>query len=60
MLELLSLRWSKWSEDVGFNLCVVPFPNVYVPNFKLEVICWSYLEWSKGPKVGGLDVLDSR
>ena len=26
---------SGW-RDFGFNLCVVPFPNIYVPNFKLE------------------------
>ena len=25
-----------WSEGLGFNLCVVPFPHVCVPNFKLE------------------------
>ena len=26
--------------------CVVPFPNVYVPNFKLEDLHQSCLEWS--------------
>ena len=28
-------RVSDW-RDFVFNLCVAPFPNVYVPNFKLE------------------------
>ena len=36
MLELLSLKVVSGQRDVGFNLCVAPFPNVYVPNFKLE------------------------
>ena len=34
---------SGW-RDFGFNLCVVPFPNVYVLNFKLEDLCLSCLE----------------
>ena len=28
--------------DVGFNLCIAPFPNVYVPNFKLEDLHWRF------------------
>ena len=32
------------SEELGFNLCVVPFLNICVPNFKLEGVCQS---WSK-------------
>ena len=30
--------------DFGFKLCVVPFPNVCVPNFKLEELCQSHSE----------------
>ena len=30
--------------DFGFNLYVAPFPNIYVPNFKLEDLCWSCSE----------------
>ena len=30
--------------DFGFNLCVAPFPNVYVPNFKLEDLHQSHSE----------------
>ena len=56
MLELLSLRRSKGWRDVGFNLCVAPFPNICVPNFKLEDSCQRCSEWSEGPKVGGLEV----
>ena len=40
--------------DVGFNLCVVPFPNVYVPNFKLEDSFQRCLECLEGLKVRGL------
>ena len=54
--ELLSLRWSNGQRDIGFNLCVVPFPNVCVPNFKLEDLHQRCLEWLESPKVGGLKV----
>ena len=49
---------SDW-RDFGFNLCVAPFPNVYVPNFKLEDLHQSCLEvvWS-GQRFRGSDVLD--
>ena len=60
MLELLSLRWSSGRRDVGFNLCVVPFPNICVPNFKLEDLHWSCLEWLEGWRVRGLEMLDSK
>ena len=53
MSELLSLRWSNGRRDIGFNLCVAPFPNVCVPNFKLEDLYWRCLEWLEGPKVRG-------
>ena len=53
MSELLSLRWSNGWRDVGFNLCVVPSPNIYVPNFKLEDSHQRCLEYLEGPKVGG-------
>ena len=46
--------------DIGSNLYVVPFPNVCVPNFKLEDLCQSCLEWSKGPRVRGSELLDSK
>ena len=32
------------SEGPGFNLCVAPFLNVCVPNFRLESISWSCSE----------------
>ena len=51
---------TRSDNEVGFNLCVAPFPNICVPNFKLEDLHQSCLEWSKGPRVGGLEVLDSR
>ena len=48
---------SGW-RDFGFNLCVVPFPNIYASNFKLEDLHQSYLEVvQSGQKFGGLDVL---
>ena len=56
MSELLSLRQSKGWRDIGFNLCVVPFPNVCVPNFKLEDLCQGCSEWLEGPRFGGLEV----
>ena len=64
MSELLSLRRSKWL-DIGFNLCVVPFPNIYVPNFKLEDLCQRFSEnlevrGSEGQRFGGLEVLGSK
>ena len=47
--------------DFGFNLCVALFPNIYVPNFKLEDLHWSCSEVSqRGWRVRGLDVLDRR
>ena len=53
--------------DVGFNLYVAPFPNIYVPNFKLEDSRWRFSVFG-GPKVrgsevwrfGGSEVLSSR
>ena len=47
-LELLSLKTVSGWRDFGFNLCVAPFPNIYVPNFKLEDLHQSCLEviWS--------------
>ena len=53
---------SKWLEGLGFNLCIVPFLNICVPNFKLESL-WSELSelaggwsevgqgWSEGSEV---------
>ena len=38
------------SPTVGFNFCVAPFPNVYVPNFKLEDLCQRFSVF------GGLEV----
>ena len=40
--------------DVGFNLCVAPFPNVYVPNFTED----SRQRFSVfgGPRFRGLEV----
>ena len=43
MLSLMAVM----SEGLGFNLCVTPFPNVYVPNFKLEDLCQCCSEWSE-------------
>ena len=54
MLELLSPRWSSGQRDVGFNLYVTPFPNVYVPDFKLEDSCQRFLVF-RGQRVGGLE-----
>ena len=45
--------------DVGFNLCVTPFPNVYVPDFKLEDSHWRFSVFG-GWRVGGSEVLSSR
>ena len=46
-----------WGE-FGFNLCVAPFPNVCVPNFKLEDLHSELLKlaggWLKG--LEGLEV----
>ena len=39
--------------DIGLNLCVVPFPNIYVPNFKLEDL---HLRFSECLEVGGSEV----
>ena len=36
MSDVLSLKADWWSEGLGFNLWVVAFPNVCVPNFELE------------------------
>ena len=52
--ELLS-PMAVMLEGLGFNLCVAPFPNVYVPNFKLEDLHWRFSVFG-GPKVGGLEV----
>ena len=41
--------------DIGFNLCVAPFPNVYVPNFKLEDLNWRFSVFG-GQRVGGSEV----
>ena len=38
---------SGWG-DFGFNLCVAPFPNVYVPNFKLEDVWLELSELAGG------------
>ena len=57
--------------DFGFNLCVMPFPNFYIPNFKLErlmlelfgiVQSCSEVDWSgqRGERFRGSDVLDRR
>ena len=43
-LELLSLKVDCWSKGLGFNLCIVRFPNICVPDFKLESL---WLEWSE-------------
>ena len=45
--------------DFGFKLCIAPFPNIDVPNFKLEDLCQSHSEvvWS-GWRFRGSDVLD--
>ena len=59
MLELLSLRWSNGQRDIGFNLCVVPFPNICIPNFKLEGLHWRCLE-SKGLRFEGSEMLESK
>ena len=53
--ELLSLRQSNWLEGCWLQLCVAPFPNVYVPNFKLEDLHWRFSVF-RGPRVGGLEV----
>ena len=34
--EVLILIADVCWRDFGFNLCVTPFLNVYIPNFKLE------------------------
>ena len=44
---------SDW-RDFGFNLCVAPFPNVNVPNFKLEDLHQSHSEVIR--VVGGSEV----
>ena len=56
------VRVSGW-RGFGFNLCVASFPNIYVPNFKLEdlqselsELARGWSEWSEG--VRGSEVLD--
>ena len=41
--------------DIGFNLYVAPFPNIYVPNFKLEGSCQRFSVFG-GPRVGESEV----
>ena len=62
MLELLSPRQSKGQRDIGFNLYVAPFPNIYVPNFKLEDSCqrFSVFGGSEVQRFRGSEVLSSR
>ena len=45
--------------DIGFNLYVAPFPNVYVPNFKLEDSRRRFSVFG-GQRFGGSEVLSSR
>ena len=65
----LSCHWCMCfgQRDVSFNLYVAPFPNVYVPNFKLEDSCQRFLVFrglvvggSEGQRFGGSEVLSSR
>ena len=57
MSELLSLRWSKLIRGTlaSTYTYVVPFPNIYVPNFKLEDSHWRFSVF-RGPRVGGSEV----
>ena len=68
-LEILSLRWSKWSEGYWLQLICCTLPNIYVPNFKLEDLCQRFSVCldvqgseggSEGWRVGGLEVLSSK
>ena len=43
-MNVPSLKVDWWSEEFGFNLCVMPFPNICVPNFKLENLWLKWLE----------------
>ena len=53
-LAAQSLRVAKSKDrpsgqrDFGFNLCVAPFPNVCVPNFKLENLQLELSELARG------------
>ena len=46
---------SGWVEGLGFNLCVAPFPNIYVPIFKLEDLRQRFSVFG-GPRFGGSEV----
>ena len=57
MSELLSPRWSKLVRGMlaSTYVYVAPFPNVYVPNFKLEDSHQRFSVFG-GQKFGGLKV----